>query len=107
MPIYEYMCNQCGHELEEMQKFSEPHLTDCPECDTASLVRKPSLGAFHLKGSGWYSDHYGLAKNKNSENTTTTSNDSSSNSTTKSESKDTKPASKDTKVASTSTAAAA
>ena len=54
MPIYEYQCQACGHEFETMQKMSEPKLTDCPECETASLVKKISAVAFRLKGSGWY-----------------------------------------------------
>ena len=32
MPIYEYRCGACGHELEALQKLSEPPLSDCPEC---------------------------------------------------------------------------
>lgn len=34
--------------------MSDPKLTDCPECETASLVKKISAVAFRLKGSGWY-----------------------------------------------------
>lgn len=54
MPIYEYQCQACGHEFETLQKMSEPELTDCPKCETASLVKKISAVAFRLKGSGWY-----------------------------------------------------
>ncbi len=54
MPIYEYQCQACGHEFETMQKMSDPKLTDCPKCETASLVKKISAVAFRLKGSGWY-----------------------------------------------------
>jgi len=31
MPIYEYRCENCGHELEAIQKISEPPLVDCPQ----------------------------------------------------------------------------
>lgn len=54
MPIYEYQCQACGYEFETMQKMSDPKLTDCPKCETASLVKKISAVAFRLKGSGWY-----------------------------------------------------
>ncbi len=64
MPIYEYICSNCDNELEEVQKFSEPLLTLCPECNTNELTRKPSVSAFHLKGGGWYKDGYNGTSNK-------------------------------------------
>ncbi|MFC1747319.1 FmdB family zinc ribbon protein [Pseudomonadota bacterium] len=54
MPIYEYKCDSCGHQLETIQKMSDPALTDCPECKEAQLKKLISAGAFQLKGSGWY-----------------------------------------------------
>ena len=32
MPIYEYRCESCGHEMEAIQKMSDAPLSDCPEC---------------------------------------------------------------------------
>ena len=66
MPIYEYKCENCGYEFEEMFHFSErdiPLNTPCsfPTCG-GKVHLKMSLGSFHLKGSGWYKDGYG--KNK-------------------------------------------
>jgi len=54
MPIYQYQCEQCGHELEALQKMSDPQLTDCPQCGAASLRKKVTAAAFKLKGTGWY-----------------------------------------------------
>ena len=54
MPIYEYRCEVCGHELDALQKLSDARLTDCPECESASLKRLMSAPSFRLKGSGWY-----------------------------------------------------
>ncbi len=54
MPIYEYRCSSCGHELEKLQKISDPALTDCPACGQASLVKLISAAGFRLKGGGWY-----------------------------------------------------
>ncbi len=54
MPIYEYRCSACGHELEALQKLSEPRLVVCPECHAETLVKKVSAAGFKLKGSGWY-----------------------------------------------------
>ena len=54
MPIYEYRCEQCGHQLDALQKVSDAPLADCPECQSASLRKLVSAPNFRLKGSGWY-----------------------------------------------------
>ena len=54
MPIYEYRCSSCGHQLEKLQKISDPPLTDCPACSEAALVKLVSAASFRLKGGGWY-----------------------------------------------------
>jgi putative FmdB family regulatory protein len=54
MPIYEYRCDACGHELDALQKLSDAQLVDCPECDASALRRLISKPSFRLKGSGWY-----------------------------------------------------
>ena len=54
MPIYEYECSKCHHQLEMIQKFSDPPALHCPECSSDSLVRLVSAAGFQLKGSGWY-----------------------------------------------------
>ena len=58
MPIYEYRCGSCGHELEAMQKFSDPVLTQCPKCSTDALVKLVSAAGFQLKGGGWYATDF-------------------------------------------------
>ena len=64
MPIYEYLCKSCGYEFEEVQKFSDPSLEECPDCGKNSAERQVSMSSFHLKGGGWYKDGY---SSKNSE----------------------------------------
>ena len=54
MPIYEYRCASCGHELEALQKLSDAPLTMCPACHKAELKKLVSAAGFQLKGSGWY-----------------------------------------------------
>ena len=54
MPIYEYRCTSCGHELEALQKLSDAPLIECPACQAAALIKKVSAAGFQLKGSGWY-----------------------------------------------------
>jgi len=43
MPFYEYQCKSCGHELEAMQKVSDPPLKKCP--DAASHAATADVGA--------------------------------------------------------------
>ena len=54
MPIYEYRCDSCGHELDALQKLSDEPLKDCPACDADALRRLISAPSFRLKGDGWY-----------------------------------------------------
>lgn len=54
MPIYEYRCESCAHELEKIQKMSDEAIVDCPACGRPALKRLISAAAFRLKGSGWY-----------------------------------------------------
>ena len=58
MPIYEYRCSGCGHELEALQKLSDPPLTACPECGKPKLTKLVSAAGFQLKGSGWYATDF-------------------------------------------------
>ena len=67
MPIYEYVCQSCGKEFEEMQRFSDAPLEQCLCDEKAPVQRKVSKSAFHLKGGGWYKDGYGSAKPESSE----------------------------------------
>jgi len=73
MPIYEYVCDQCGHEFEEIQKFNDPHLDTCPECSGQTVQRKVSKSAFHLKGGGWYKDGYSSTASASSSSSKTPS----------------------------------
>ena len=54
MPIYEYKCSACSHELESLQKFSDAPLVTCPACGKDALTKLVSAAGFQLKGSGWY-----------------------------------------------------
>ena len=65
MPIYEYRCESCGHELEKIQKISDPALTDCPACGQPTLKKQISAAGFRLKGSGWYETDFKKDKQKN------------------------------------------
>jgi len=50
MPIYEYRCESCGHQLEAIQKMSDEPLSQCPECQTPQLRKLMSAtGGFQHK----------------------------------------------------------
>ena len=61
MPIYPYLCNDCGHEFDRLQKLRDDPLKVCPECGAESLRKKLTAAAFQLKGTGWYETDF---KNK-------------------------------------------
>jgi putative FmdB family regulatory protein len=65
MPIYEYQCTACGHDLEKLQRLGDAPLTDCPACGKAKLRRLVSAAGFRLKGSGWYETDFKKDGKKN------------------------------------------
>jgi putative FmdB family regulatory protein len=57
MPLYEYLCDDCGRRFELIRKFSDPPLEKCPHC--GGTVRKLfSSPAIQFKGSGFYITDY-------------------------------------------------
>jgi putative FmdB family regulatory protein len=65
MPIYGYRCSSCGHEVEVLQKFSDPPPKQCPNCG-GELVKKVYAAGVIFKGSGFYSTDYKAAKSSDS-----------------------------------------
>jgi putative FmdB family regulatory protein len=57
MPIYEYVCSQCGRRCEVVQKVSDPPLKKCKSCGGA-LKKVISAPAIKFKGNGWYITDY-------------------------------------------------
>ncbi len=53
MPTYQYTCTECGQRLEAVQSFSDPALTDCPNCHGRLRKVFNSVGIV-FKGSGFY-----------------------------------------------------
>ena len=58
MPIYEYRCASCGHELEALQRLADAPWTECPACHKTELKKLLSAAGFQLKGSGWYATDF-------------------------------------------------
>ncbi|MEV4221945.1 FmdB family zinc ribbon protein [Nonomuraea sp. NPDC049725] len=53
MPTYQYACNDCGEQLEVVQKFTDDALTVCPACQ-GNLRKVFSAVGIVFKGSGFY-----------------------------------------------------
>ncbi|HEX5857563.1 MAG TPA: FmdB family zinc ribbon protein [Microbacterium sp.] len=53
MPTYAYACKSCGHRFDAVQSFSEPTLTECPECGGPLRKEYGSIGVT-FNGSGFY-----------------------------------------------------
>ena len=77
MPIYEYRCESCGHELEAIQKMSDDPLKECPSCGKPALTKLISAAGFRLKGSGWYVTDFRDKKKKSGKETTESKADTS------------------------------
>ena len=65
MPIYEYVCGECGHQLEKLQKMSDAPLTECPACGKPALTKQVSAAGFRLSGGGWYESDFKSGDRKN------------------------------------------
>ncbi|MEQ8288387.1 MAG: zinc ribbon domain-containing protein [Gammaproteobacteria bacterium] len=71
MPIYEYKCEQCGEQIEKLQKISDPPAKTCPACGKDTLKKMVSAAAFKLKGTGWYETDFKNKKPKSGDKTDT------------------------------------
>ena len=56
MPIYEYVCENCG-EFEVTQRITAKDLARCPNCEQR-VKKLISNTSFQLKGTGWYLTDY-------------------------------------------------
>lgn len=65
MPIYEYQCAECGHQVEVLQKISDDPLTECPACGKPAMKKMVTAAAFRLKGGGWYETDFKSGQKKN------------------------------------------
>lgn len=63
MPIYEYLCDDCGNLCEIIQKVTDGPVSVCPECG-GRMHKQISHTSFILKGSGWYVTDYASPERK-------------------------------------------
>jgi putative FmdB family regulatory protein len=53
MPIYDHLCDHCGHAFSVVRSYSDPPVEQCPNCGKRPrrLIAPPAIV---FKGSGWY-----------------------------------------------------
>ena len=57
MPIYGYVCTQCGHTFEVLQGINDAPLRECPVCVGPLRKQLYPVGVIY-KGSGFYTTDY-------------------------------------------------
>jgi putative FmdB family regulatory protein len=55
MPLFEFTCQQCGWEFEELLRSSDTSEVSCPACDSQEVSKKISSFASKISGSNAFS----------------------------------------------------
>jgi len=64
MPIYQFQCDNCGHEFEAIMRVDSTWVEACPRCNQHSVKKIIGRSNFQLKGSGWYETDFKNSKPK-------------------------------------------
>jgi putative FmdB family regulatory protein len=64
MPIYDYVCNHCGHRFEVIHGVHADGPRTCPVCGGGPVRKAISAPSIHFKGSGWAKKDRGSAARK-------------------------------------------
>ena len=51
MPMYEFTCNDCGHEFEELVASASTYEVECPKCGSKNAEKKMSAFASGSTGA--------------------------------------------------------
>ena len=54
MPIYEFVCHDCGTNFEKRVSYAQTTTPVCATCTSDNVQRQISALAIHFKGKGWY-----------------------------------------------------
>ena len=54
MPLYDYLCTNCGKSCEMLEKVNDAPAVPARNCGKDQLKRQVSAPSFQLKGTGWY-----------------------------------------------------
>ena len=80
MPTYQYAFTECGHAFEQVQKFTDDSLTECPECHGRLRKVFNAVGVV-FKGSGFYrTDSRGSSSSSSSSDSSSTKTETKSDS---------------------------
>ncbi|HSM54797.1 MAG TPA: FmdB family zinc ribbon protein [Candidatus Sulfomarinibacteraceae bacterium] len=74
MPTYVYKCDNCEYSFEARQRMTDDPLTDCPQCEEASVRRVINNVGVVFKGKGFY-----VTDNRNGRSASTPNGSESSN----------------------------
>ena len=58
MPTYEYECEKCHHQFEQLQKITDEPIKTCPVCGGEVKRLISGGGGFLFKGNGFYTTDY-------------------------------------------------
>ncbi len=58
MPMYDYLCQSCGHTFSVRQGYHDVREAQCPQCE-GPAAQRISMPAIIFKGSGFYVNDYG------------------------------------------------
>ena len=65
MPLYDFICDNCGKLQEHLIKLNDEELPDCIDCGSQGLSRQPSVPALlYLLGEGVYTPHSRMNDNE-------------------------------------------
>lgn len=59
LPLYRYVCPNCGHEEVLLKKFSEADGVKCEVCGSKMVRQMSNLGVIVFKGNGYYTTDSG------------------------------------------------
>jgi len=74
MPTYDYICESCGYEFEQLQSIAARPIRKCPRCGKEGLKRLIGAGSGVIfKGAGFYQTDYRSESYKKGEKSEKTS----------------------------------
>jgi putative FmdB family regulatory protein len=53
VPLYDYVCGNCGQRTEVMHGINAPGPEHCPHCGQGPMRKLLAPPAIHFKGTGW------------------------------------------------------